>query len=383
MKRAYILITCIYFTQTVFAQKHFEVTIKLDSSIVPQKMTYNYDDGQKTVALTDSAKTRKIVLKGDYFSIMASLNVSYIDKAGTWYYTTFFISDKPAQIDLCYKPNINQLLLHTLLVNARDINDTTTNHINREMIHYNRDQYMANYRFYQNNKVQLGSNDSLRKVYQQMIRSVHLRAMDFLKKYPDDYYSFWYFEHNISTVKESKPDTAYLKLQLAYLKSAFPKKFTQSFEGRQLIKHYERAIAPQQLTINAPPFTLKTIDGKTIKLADLTGKIVLIDFWATWCAPCMAEIPFIKSIRDRYPQDKLVIIGISRDNELGKLKKVVNDQAMNWYHFFDNKTDICLLYGIDTFPTLILLNKEGKIIYRSDYIKDDTKELEKVLNKNI
>ncbi len=130
----------------------------------------------------------------------------------------------------------------------------------------------------------------------------------------------------------------------------------------------------------APAFNIKAIDGKTISLAKLKGKYVLLDFWATWCGPCMAEMPFIKEIRKNYASDKLVMIGISQDHDFKKLKQVIKQQCMNWLHFFDKEADISRLYGVDAFPTLILLNEEGKIIYKSDYQKDDKVEIPKLLS---
>jgi peroxiredoxin len=131
---------------------------------------------------------------------------------------------------------------------------------------------------------------------------------------------------------------------------------------------------------NAPNFSVKTIDGKNLKLSDLKGKFVLFDFWATWCGPCMKEIPFVKSLRDKYPESKLAIIGISRDSDYAKMKRTIKDMHMNWYHYFDKETDISRLYGVNVFPAYFLVNQQGKIIYTSDNIRNDAAELTEALD---
>ena len=378
IKRILILFTLIYVSQVVFAQKRFQVTIKLDTGIDQHKVICQYDNGKNTINLADTFKNqRELLLKGEYFSTYATFNIYYND-----YSATFFIGEKPALLNLYCKPNANQLLLHHQLLNAQDVFDTTTNNTYRELLHFNKNETLAFQHFLQKYSKELNSNDSLHKILLQTIRSNDRHTMLFLKEHSNDYFSFWYFENQIlSPIHDRNPDTAYLKELLAYLKSTFPKKYTQSIEGKELIKAYENAIHPVKIKEIAPLFNITTIDGKKIHLNNLKGKLVLIDFWATWCAPCMNEVPYIKEIRQKYPSDKLVIIGISQDHDLTKLKQVVNKKNMNWLQFFDKDRTINKLYGVEAYPTLILLDKSGKIIYKSDYIKDDMKELTNVLSE--
>jgi peroxiredoxin len=169
-------------------------------------------------------------------------------------------------------------------------------------------------------------------------------------------------------------DTAYLKKQLAYLKAVFPAKYLNSIEGKELIETYMAAIRkPLQLNDPVPQFALITIDGNKINLKGFKGKYLLLDFWATWCPPCLAEIPFIKEIRKKYTSDKLEILGISADRDSKKLYSFVKKQQMNWLHFYDGNREIGQLYGVDAIPRLILVNKEGKMIYDS-YLKENDKD---------
>lgn len=116
---------------------------------------------------------------------------------------------------------------------------------------------------------------------------------------------------------------------------------------------------------NVPPdFTATTIDGKTVKLSDLKGKVVLLDFWATWCGPCMMELPNVKKLYAETKDKGFEIIGISADETQADLEKVVKDEALEWPQVFDggDKSDsIQEKYGVMKYPTTILVDKEGKI----------------------
>jgi peroxiredoxin len=382
-KRIFVFIAFISLAGTAFGQKNFQVTIQLDSSLVLKKVNYLYNNGKRDVILGDSiSKSPNIIIKGEYFSRFVTLQIAYVNNAGFLYSNRYLVDDKPAQIYLYYKPNIDQLLLHKRLVNVRAAYDTVSNKTYRELYNYNRKENLAVYNFTQQHP-DLNTSDSLQKIYWKMLRSVHHRTLSFLKDHADDYYSFWYFQNEIAFLNlnpNSGADTALLREELAYFQAAFPKKITQSFEGMELIDAYKKRINPLKKNIASPNFTVKTIDGKALNLNDLKGRFVLIDFWATWCGPCMREIPFVKLLRAQYPESKLAIIGISRDRDLNAMKRVIKDKGMNWYHYFDKETDISRLYGVDIFPSYFLLDEQGKIIYSSNNISDDAAKLKEILH---
>jgi len=139
-------------------------------------------------------------------------------------------------------------------------------------------------------------------------------------------------------------------------------------------------INPLKVGEKAPEFNIVTIDGRKLNLNELKGKYVLLDFWATWCAPCMAEIPFIKEMRQKYPENKLAIIGISQDRDSQKMVDAVKRLDMNWLHYYDVNYEFSKNYGVNNFPTLVLLDQQGTVIYESDLEKDDKETLPKALS---
>jgi thiol-disulfide isomerase/thioredoxin len=119
--------------------------------------------------------------------------------------------------------------------------------------------------------------------------------------------------------------------------------------------------------LKSKPLELKftAVDGKAFDLASLQGKVVLIDFWATWCGPCVAELPnVIKAYQELHPKG-FEIVGISLDQDKEKLLAFVKEKGMEWPQYFDGKgwqNEISTKYGISSIPAMWLVNKKGLVV---------------------
>jgi peroxiredoxin len=111
-----------------------------------------------------------------------------------------------------------------------------------------------------------------------------------------------------------------------------------------------------------PDFDEKDLAGKPLSIASLKGKVVLIDFWATWCGPCVAELPNVLEAYEKHHADGFEIIGISLDRDRQKLETFVKQKKMTWPQYFDEKGALAQQYGVESIPTTYLLDGEGKII---------------------
>lgn len=116
----------------------------------------------------------------------------------------------------------------------------------------------------------------------------------------------------------------------------------------------------------APAFEVKSLDGKVLKLADYRGKYVLLDFWATWCAPCVAEMPNLKTVYDSHEKSgKLVIIGLSLDEESEAPRKFVSQRNIPWLQAClgdPSESPVTKSYGIQEIPATFLIGPDGKVI---------------------
>ena len=118
---------------------------------------------------------------------------------------------------------------------------------------------------------------------------------------------------------------------------------------------------------NAKPanlnFTLKDLNDKEVKLSSLKGKVVLMDFWATWCGPCKVEIPWFIEFQNKYGKDGLQVIGVSVDDTLVKLKPYVESMKMNYVVLQGlDKEDIQDAYGpMFGIPVTAVISRDGKV----------------------
>jgi thiol-disulfide isomerase/thioredoxin len=113
-----------------------------------------------------------------------------------------------------------------------------------------------------------------------------------------------------------------------------------------------------------PPFSESDIHGKPLSLGDYKGKVVLIDFWATWCMPCVIGLPELTRLYEKYNASGFDIVGISVDDDLAKLKRFVSDRELPWRQYCEGSRQprLASQYGVEPLPTTYLLDREGRII---------------------
>lgn len=111
--------------------------------------------------------------------------------------------------------------------------------------------------------------------------------------------------------------------------------------------------------------TNATVNGETFVLNDLRGKYVLIDFWGTWCAPCIAEMPTVKEYQGKYA-DKLVVVGVNNGDTIEKIKNFTEPKGYDWLQIKDKNgiEDLVLKLNVAGFPTKFILSPEGEILKR-------------------
>ncbi|WP_456443157.1 TlpA family protein disulfide reductase [Caldithrix abyssi] len=118
----------------------------------------------------------------------------------------------------------------------------------------------------------------------------------------------------------------------------------------------------------APAFTLNDLNGKEVSLSDFKGKVVFVNFWATWCPPCRKEIPAFIELIDKYGDDGFVILGVAVDprefQNVDKVKPFAKEMGINYPVVYDTKGVSQLYGGIRSIPTTFVINREGKVVGR-------------------
>ncbi len=211
-------------------------------------------------------------------------------------------------------------------------------------------------------KMEQGANpDSLEKVinkaYEELKANLSDATLKYIKAHPD-------MEACVSML--DNVDVENYKEVLAALSPAVR-------EGRMkgLVDHFadyaQKALereAAKKNTVEgnvAPDFTLKSIDGKNISLSSLKGKVVVLDFWGSWCGWCIKGMPKMKEYYAKY-KGKLEILGIDCNDTEQKWRDAVKKHELPWLHVRnEGNPDVTVLYGISGFPTKIVIDAEGKI----------------------
>lgn len=116
----------------------------------------------------------------------------------------------------------------------------------------------------------------------------------------------------------------------------------------------------------APDFQLRDLAGKEQKLSDYRGKVVLLDFWATWCGPCLISTPLVQQLYERHEKQGFVVLGMNMDEDASGVYAFANRMGMTYPVLFAGQSPVAARYGLEGLPLFILINKEGKIVRRFD-----------------
>ena len=134
----------------------------------------------------------------------------------------------------------------------------------------------------------------------------------------------------------------------------------------------------------APDFTLKTSSGKNLRLNDFRGKVVMINFWATWCAPCRKELPYLDALYKKYKKKGFVLLGVNVDSDRAVAKKMAKEFKVSFPVLFDNAQKVSKSYKLKAMPSTFIIGKDGKIKhvhlgYKTGYEKKYEKNIKKLL----
>ncbi|MDG1178684.1 MAG: TlpA disulfide reductase family protein [SAR324 cluster bacterium] len=129
-------------------------------------------------------------------------------------------------------------------------------------------------------------------------------------------------------------------------------------------------ITPATQWIEAHDFAGKMMDAKTVNLQDYRGRFVLLNFWATWCSPCLKEMPDLENAYNEMGQEKLVVLAVGMGESVEKIKAFFNKYSFTFPLLADNRMKITKLYGVRNIPVTYLIDPDGVVLGRALGVRD-------------
>ena len=168
----------------------------------------------------------------------------------------------------------------------------------------------------------------------------------------------------LQVLKDAKTGDEMMKqLMTDYKDTKFVESLIKQEAARAEAKKIQASLADG---LPFPDFNEKDLSGRPLSVGELKGKVVLVDFWATWCGPCVHELPNVIATYKKHHADGFEIIGVSLDSDREKLEAFLKSQdGMTWAQYFDGqgwKNKLAAKYGVQSIPFTVLVSKDGKII---------------------
>lgn len=113
----------------------------------------------------------------------------------------------------------------------------------------------------------------------------------------------------------------------------------------------------------APDFTLKSNSGKNLKLSELRGQVVLINFWASWCGPCRQEMPALEELHKRYASLGFTVLGVNVEQDPSKAQTLLKDIPVSFPVLFDTQNSVSKQYNVKAMPTTVIVDRNGNMRY--------------------
>lgn len=219
---------------------------------------------------------------------------------------------------------------------------------------------------------------------QNILEQSRNNALNYIENHPTSFVSLYLLIHSADQYGYSKTEEL-LKSLKPYWKQHTKYKYLENW-----------AVAKKRIQEGsmAPAFSTVNFEGEPVSLSSFKGKFVVLDFWGTWCGPCIAVIPELKELLRKYQPRNVELVSIAcelgndEDKMLSKAKKFVQQKDMNWIHLFESKnnsdSELSLVrkYSIDVYPSTVLIDPEGKIIFRGEG-RSGVRQMLEVLDKKL
>lgn len=362
MKYALFLILSFCFITTAFSKSiRLEVNFPVDVDL--KRLSVSYNDGIRDKAVKPIISNGKWVFIDSFVGRYGRINFYYYgaDYKGYAKGYSFWISDNSAKIDFNLDHNSNENPFSRYKLNhVISLNDLWEEKIPADI----KKLKIENDNFLSINMDSFRIQPKKAAFFKLMVDSIANKSLKLIKSKSNDYYFLFYFQDAIVAVQNSLSSNELIR----YFNTVFPDSLKQTTLGKQISATLMSRIKSTKGS-EAPDFVVKDIEGEKHLLSDFKGKYLLIEFWASWCGPCMELAPTVRKFRNDFPVNKLGIISVTLDDNYGMFSNALKKVNTNTTHVFEGEKLISD-YAVGPIPQFILIDKKGVVIYNKAEEKD-------------
>lgn len=341
----------------VCGQERFACGIEIPSSFTKKFLRISYNNDQASYKRVKINKTDSVVSISDtVFTRYVAVSISYIDSIfpSKSFRKILFVSKGSSRIK-CLQNTTTQQLVPAVVMNGIDSDSIGGMALKRFIEKEESDLNQAYTRFMQSTD----QGDSIRKDLFRKGELVNQRKLDFIVSFPATYFSMWLFRTSICLSKQHEIDSL-----VNIYSRVFPDSLKNTGDGDQTKKVLLSRIQARSGS-EAVNFNAKTVSGKSISYDNYKGKYLLLDFWASWCVPCIKQIPKVEAILHNIDSTRISVLAISHDSQYDNFIGAVKKYKIRWEQVYGN-SKLPQDFAVVTIPQLILINDQGKVIYNME-----------------
>ena len=376
LKSILLFVVVLPFSSKSFAQTSFQVDLKFPIGLNTEKVKIFYSNGKEWKKIGGGFINNEVTIADSLFAKFATISCMYYETPErSAFGKTFFVGENPATIVINEtKESLTDPFSDCKLTNALDVKKTESA---KQLALTTADESKDYNNFLAVYGDKLDNNDSLKTLGKLKRNKLLNKEIGFIKDNGDQYYAFWIFKNEVLSHEDFLAPDSLLRI----FHDSFTQDLKNTFEGRAV----ESALAGRANIAGksyAPYFKTVDIQNKPVDLKDFKGKYVLLNFWASWCVPCIQEMGTIKKLYDKYGQKNLVVISVSIDQDKKSFMEAVKKYKMNWINIFhDLEIENIFLKG-GGIPQVYLIDVNGKLIYSREEEKDyDLSQLKKIIRE--